>query len=602
MRAVAFAVLIALSTLLTPAANSQTADAPATSCDTYAASDLDPQRKANGVPFNKINSVLAVPACESAVRQYPNSVRLIYQLGRAYAKKNDFRSAFAQYQKAADQGYGLAEYNIGVLYEKGLGVAKDEMQAVNWYRRAGEHGFVLAQYNLGNMYRNGQGIVQDYVEALIWLRKAAEQGNASAMGNLGVMYANAQGVAQDYAAAVSWWLKAAEQGEVISQTHLGSAYYFGQGVPQNHGEAAKWFQLAADQGYANAQYLLGLLYEVGDGVPKNVAQAADWYHKAAAQGNDEARRKLVALDTDAKAGRAAEEAGNAALRKAVAAGKTTPQAWEEAALAAGRAASDVELAAGRAQEEARQVAQQATDQVRARAPKVGAGEPGTLHSFASAPAPAPAPAPDVARAAMIADDTGQWAGTIRVDTLKIDSTGKGSATVCHQSEHGPSCNVWTFDCDRFALLDEMFAHSDYFPPFMQTPNARSTPEQNAELEAMNAVATKLPATACRLGGMAPPVENPQWIEVRENSGEVKATIDVATVKRDANGNAHARVCLNSEPGVTCPNSKIILRWYFDCRTHEFSWLDTTFMPQLPREMKLAQPNSVADKLATLACR
>jgi hypothetical protein len=63
------------------------APAPATDCDTYAASDLDPQRKASGVPFDKINSVLAVPACESAVRKYPNSVRLIYQLGRAYAQK-----------------------------------------------------------------------------------------------------------------------------------------------------------------------------------------------------------------------------------------------------------------------------------------------------------------------------------------------------------------------------------------------------------------------------------------------------------------------------------------------------------------------------------
>ena len=54
MRAVAFAVLIALSALSTPAANSQTTDAPVTNCDTYAASDLDPQRKANGVPFDKL--------------------------------------------------------------------------------------------------------------------------------------------------------------------------------------------------------------------------------------------------------------------------------------------------------------------------------------------------------------------------------------------------------------------------------------------------------------------------------------------------------------------------------------------------------------------
>jgi hypothetical protein len=138
---------------------------------------------------------------------------------------------------------------------------------------------------------------------------------------------------------------------------------------------------------------------------------------------------------------------------------------------------------------------------------------------------------------------------------------------------------------------------------MQGPNGRSTtPEQNAELQALNAVATKLPATACRLGGVAPPADNPQWIEVRENTGDVKATIDVATIRRDVDGNAHAKVCLNTESSSTCPVSKAILRWYFDCRTHEYSWLDTTFVPQLPREMNAAQPNSVADKLAALACR
>jgi uncharacterized protein len=378
MRAVAFAAPIALSALLTPAANSQANDAPATNCDAYAASDLDPQRKANGVPFDKINTVLAVPACESAVRKYPNTVRLIYQLGRSYAKKNDFKSAFVQYQKAADQGYVLAEYNLGVLYEKGWGVAKDDARAVTWYRKAAEQGMALAQSNLGNMYRNGQGVSQDYPEALRWLHKAADQGDAHALVVLGLMFAEGQGVRQDYIEAVKFYRKAAESGDARAQTNLGSMYGLGTGVPQDYAEAAKWFRLAADQGYASAQYLLGLLFEDGDGVPKNIAEAADWYRKAAAQGNDEARRKFVGLDADAKAGRAAKEAGNATLRKALAAGKTTPQAWEEAALAAGRAALDVELAAGRTQELARQVAQQATDQVRAQAPKVGAGEPGTI--------------------------------------------------------------------------------------------------------------------------------------------------------------------------------------------------------------------------------
>jgi hypothetical protein len=230
--------------------------------------------------------------------------------------------------------------------------------------------------------------------------------------------------------------------------------------------------------------------------------------------------------------------------------------------------------------------------------------PGPPVANTAAPTIAGAPPPDIARAAMIADDTGQWAGTIRVDTLELNySTNKGSAIVCHQSERGPSCNTWTFDCDKTSLLDGVPAHSDYSLQFIQRVNIQSlTPAQDAELLALGAVAGKLPTAACRLRGATIPVDNPQWIEVRESTGQVKATIDVATIRRDADGNAHARICLNSEPGVTCPASKTILRWYFNCRTHEYSWLDTTILPGFPREMNAAQPNSVADKLASLACK
>jgi hypothetical protein len=187
-------------------------------------SDLDPQRKANGIPFDKIKSVLAIPACESAVRRYPNSVRLIYQLGRAYAKANDFGPAVMQYQKAADRGYVPSEYDLGALYEKGLCVAQDEAQAVAWYRRAAEQGFALAQSNLGNRYRNGQGVPQDYAEALKWLQEAADQGNANALVTLGTMYAAGQGVRQDYSEAVKFYRTAAQQGDAYGQTNLASMY------------------------------------------------------------------------------------------------------------------------------------------------------------------------------------------------------------------------------------------------------------------------------------------------------------------------------------------------------------------------------------------
>ena len=123
-------------------------DAPVTDCDTYAGSDQDPQRKTAGMPIDRINPALAVPACEAAVRQYPNSSRLAFELGRAFTKANNFTAAMLQYRKAADQGYAFAQNNLGAMYENGQGVAKDYAQAVVWYRKAAAQGIELAKANL----------------------------------------------------------------------------------------------------------------------------------------------------------------------------------------------------------------------------------------------------------------------------------------------------------------------------------------------------------------------------------------------------------------------------------------------------------------------
>ena len=123
-------------------------EAPATDCDTYAASPFEPQPEVITVPFAQVNPALAVPACEVAVRQYPNSIRLAFQLGRAYQKANNFTAALEQYRKAAAQNYALAQNNLGVMYENGLGVPKDIQQAIAWYRKAAEQGLPPAQETL----------------------------------------------------------------------------------------------------------------------------------------------------------------------------------------------------------------------------------------------------------------------------------------------------------------------------------------------------------------------------------------------------------------------------------------------------------------------
>jgi hypothetical protein len=135
-----------------------------------------------------------------------------------------------------------------------------------------------AQFNLGLMYDKGQGVPQDYAEAAKWYRKAAEQGNAEAQYNLGMMYYAGQGVPQDHAVAAKWYRKAAEQGNASAQFNLGLMYDKRQGVPQNFPEAVKWYRKAAEQGNAEAQYNLGMMYFAGLGVPKDYALAHMWFH------------------------------------------------------------------------------------------------------------------------------------------------------------------------------------------------------------------------------------------------------------------------------------------------------------------------------------
>ena len=43
----------------------------------------------------------------------------------------------------AEQGDAQAQHNLGAMYEKGLGVAKDDVQAVLWYRKAADRSLIF---------------------------------------------------------------------------------------------------------------------------------------------------------------------------------------------------------------------------------------------------------------------------------------------------------------------------------------------------------------------------------------------------------------------------------------------------------------------------
>ena len=117
-----------------------------------------------------------------------------FDRGMAAAQSGDFAAAVQQWRPLADQGDPDAQSSLGYMYEFGLGVAQNEVEAAALYGRAAEQGFADAQFNLAAMYDDGRGVALDDAVAANWYELAAEQGHVSAQYNLGLMYKWGEGV------------------------------------------------------------------------------------------------------------------------------------------------------------------------------------------------------------------------------------------------------------------------------------------------------------------------------------------------------------------------------------------------------------------------
>lgn len=204
-------------------------------------------------------------------------------LGQMYADGNgveqDNTQALAWYMMADTHG-GLAEaqYRLGVISEYGqLGVSKDVQIAAKWYRHAAEQGFVLAQFKLGSLYDDGHGVPQDYEEATKWYRLAAEQGLSGAQHYLGTMYDDGKGIPNNPQEALKWFRLAAEQGHPSAQWMLALKCKFGVGVSLDYVQAHMWANLAAANSMMNSEGISAAV-ELRDSValamtPAQIAQA-----------------------------------------------------------------------------------------------------------------------------------------------------------------------------------------------------------------------------------------------------------------------------------------------------------------------------------------
>ena len=86
-------------------------------------------------------------------------------------------SSVIELQALADRGDAEAQWQMGVRYHNGDGVAQNDKLAMDWFQLSAEQGNVSAQSALGSYYWAGRGVPEDLTKAYMWSAVALARGD-----------------------------------------------------------------------------------------------------------------------------------------------------------------------------------------------------------------------------------------------------------------------------------------------------------------------------------------------------------------------------------------------------------------------------------------
>ena len=224
-------------------------------CDGLAHYSRKPQEW--GIPVNQIPAQVAVPACNEALRVYPEVIRFQIQYARSLLAAGRVNDAFTAIEKPARLGYPAAEYLIARMHEQGLLSADgkpDLVNALRYYKYAQAKEYPRALLKIAQLTESGKaGITRSAADATKLHHRAAELGYPPAQVIMGDKYVSGRGgVRRDYALALQWYTRAAELNYPEAEFKLGGMYERGRGVKRNKTSAIAWYRRARNQGYAEA--------------------------------------------------------------------------------------------------------------------------------------------------------------------------------------------------------------------------------------------------------------------------------------------------------------------------------------------------------------
>jgi len=114
-----------------------------------------------------------------------NQLRL-YCIGKILIKTN-YEKAFYYFQKASENGYKVAQHNLGVCYRDGISVSKNERKAFELFNKSAAQGYIDGKFQLGYCYDHGIGTEINKTKAFELYKEVAEKGYEEAKKSLDIL-------------------------------------------------------------------------------------------------------------------------------------------------------------------------------------------------------------------------------------------------------------------------------------------------------------------------------------------------------------------------------------------------------------------------------
>jgi hypothetical protein len=249
---------------------------------------------------DSVKNILALAKQGDAVAQ--DEVGGWYYRGRHVTQ--NYEEALQWWAKSAKQGNVQAIGNMGLCYQTGHGIATDSLKATQLYQKSikngnsalfkqhidfAQKGNVFSSMLVASCYQNGIGVTKNNNEAIPFLANAANQNCVPAQRDLALLLLNGK----KPEAAAPWFKKASDNGDVSSTFYYGKMLVEGLGIEADKNEGANYLLKAAEADFPQAMYYVGNCYMNGDGLTRNAEQALKWYKLAAGKNNTHAQWELA---------------------------------------------------------------------------------------------------------------------------------------------------------------------------------------------------------------------------------------------------------------------------------------------------------------------